>query len=88
MTPTETLKIDFPLVQRQVFLAIAVKAMNDTLGPEGTVPSALIFGEFPSLFSFTSILVPRPTLTERAQVALKRRDMWLIIWRKPKHSEH
>lgn len=29
-----------------VALALAVKEMNDTLGPEGLVPSALLFGEF------------------------------------------
>ena len=41
------LKFDHPSLQRQVLLALAVKAINDTLGPEGVIPSALVFGEFP-----------------------------------------
>ena len=67
------LKIDFPSMQRQFLLVMAVEATNDPLGPEGTVPSALVFGEFPSLRSFTSTVVPRPTLAESAQAALKAR---------------
>ena len=31
-------------MQRQLLLALVVKSMNDTLGPEGIVPSALVFG--------------------------------------------
>ena len=79
-------------MQSQVLLAMAVKAMNDTLGPEGTVPSAPAFGEFPSLRSFTSSLVPRPTLAERAQAALKARrymSQHLVetkVWRALKHN--
>ena len=48
-----------------------LKAMNETLGLVGTAPSALVFEEFPSLRSFTNIIVPRPTLAERAQATLK-----------------
>ena len=35
-------------MQRQLLLALTVKAINDTLEPEGIVPSALSFGEFPN----------------------------------------
>ena len=31
-------KIDHPKLQRQILLALSVKAINDTLGPEGLVP--------------------------------------------------
>lgn len=34
---------------KRLALALSVKAMNDTLGPEGLVPSALVFGEFPQI---------------------------------------
>ena len=61
-----TLKIDYPTMRRQVQLALVVKAMNDTLGPEGIVPSALVFGEFPSLRSFERPVIPRHSLSERS----------------------
>ena len=67
------LKVDHPAMQRQLLLALAVKAMNDTLGPEGHVPSSLVFGEFPSLRTFEGPLVPRPTLAERAEAAQEAR---------------
>ena len=67
------LKIGHPKMQRQLLLALAVKAMNDTLGPEGTVPSALVFGEFPRLRSFEGPIVPRPALAERAEAAQEAR---------------
>ena len=63
------LKIDHPTMQRQILLALYIKAMNDTLGPEGIVPSALVFGEFPSLRSLSGPIVPRLNLAERAQAA-------------------
>ena len=69
------LKLDHPSMQRQVLLALAVKAMNDTLGPEGIVPSSLVFGEFPSLRSFVGPAVPRPTLAERAEAAQEARQL-------------
>lgn len=39
--------------------------MNGTHGLEGFVPSALVFGKFPSLRTFTGPQVPQPTLAER-----------------------
>ncbi len=56
------LKLGHPTMQRQLFLALAIKEMNDTLGPEGFVPSALVFGAFPSLRTFSGPGIPRPTL--------------------------
>ena len=49
--------------------------MNDTLGPEGIVPSALAFGEFPSIRTFYGPPDIRPTLTERAEIAHNARKM-------------
>ena len=43
--------------------------MNDTLESETTVPSALAFGEFPSLRSVSESVIPRPTLAELAEAA-------------------
>lgn len=50
-------------------LAMCVKAMNDTLGPEGLVPSALVFGVYPSTHVFEEPRDPKPTLQERAKLA-------------------
>lgn len=43
------IKVDYPKTQRQLLLALSVKSINDTLGLDGIVLSALVFGEFPSL---------------------------------------
>ena len=69
------LKIDYPNMQRQILLALATKVINDTLGPEGIVPSLLVFGEFLSLRSLSGPILPRPTLAERAQAALDARRL-------------
>ena len=65
------LRDEHPLVDRNLILALAVKAINDTLGSEGVVPSALVFGEFPSLRSYMGASIPRDTLAERAIIAQK-----------------
>ena len=51
--------------------------MNDTLRPEGIVPSAHVFGEFPSLRAFRGPIVPRPSLAERAEIVLEERRFML-----------
>lgn len=43
--------------------------MNDTLGPEGLVPSALVFGEFPKAYSLSEILGVRSSVEEREKIA-------------------
>eukprot|EP00171_Calliarthron_tuberculosum_P000830 IDg830t1 len=37
------MRIDFPRAPKELLLQLSVKAMNDTLGPEGIVPSLLVF---------------------------------------------
>ena len=37
----------YPNVSDTTLLALSVKALNETLGPEGIVPSALVFGKNP-----------------------------------------
>lgn len=41
------LKIAYPDKGRALLLSFAAKGLNATLGPDGLVPSALVFGEFP-----------------------------------------
>ena len=69
------LRLDYPKVQRQVLRALVFKATNDTLGPEGIVPSALVFREFPSLRSFQGPVIPRPSPAERASAAQNARRL-------------
>ena len=50
-------------------LTLSVKAMNDTLGPEGLIPSGFVFGEFPKIRKQGSKPTPRATLLSRKAVA-------------------
>ena len=56
-------------------MAISTKAINDTLGPEGIVPSAFVFGELPSIRAFIGPKVPRAILAERAVSAQEARKL-------------
>ena len=47
--------------------------MNEIFALEGNVPSALVFGEFPSLRSVSGHVIPRPTLAELAEAAVRSR---------------
>lgn len=50
-------------------LALSVKAMNDTLGPEGLVPYPLVFGEFPKVHTKSETPNERAVLASRAKLA-------------------
>ena len=56
-------------------LILAVKAINDTLGPEGKVTSAPVFGEYPSIWSFLGAKLTQTTLTERLSTAKDARKI-------------
>ena len=62
-------------VDEDLILALVTKAMNDTVGPRGLVPSAHVFGEFPSLRSYLGANIPMHTLAERAIIAQKIRKL-------------
>ena len=49
--------------------------MNDTVGPHGLVPPALVFGEFLSLRSHLGANIHRHSLAERANIAQKARKL-------------
>lgn len=69
------LRLDHPKISIQLLLIIAVKALNDTIGPDGVVSSALVFGDYPSLRSFEKPRMLNPTLAERALFAQKARRL-------------
>ena len=49
--------------EKELALQIAVKAVNDTAGPNGLVPTLLVFGAFPRM---TINSAPTPTTAQRA----------------------
>ena len=58
-------------VDSDQLLAFSTKAINGTLGSEDFLPSALGFGDFPSLWSYLGANTPRSTFSERAIVSQK-----------------
>lgn len=50
-------------------LVFSVKAINDIIGPERFVPSALVFGEYPGPFTRLETPGNRSVLAERSHVA-------------------
>jgi hypothetical protein len=47
---------------------MAVKAVNDTAGPNGLVPTLLVYGAYPRM---SNLGPPTPSITERAAVIRK-----------------
>lgn len=70
-TTYRKLKVINPAVSAEFILGCAV---NDTLGPEGLVPSALVFGEYPSLRTISEPLQESSNLSNRAEVAMAARS--------------
>ena len=53
---------------KEVSLQMAVKAVNDSAGPNGLIPTLLVFGAFPRMTEFDP---PAPSITTRA-MAIKK----------------
>ena len=47
---------------------MAVKAVNDTAGPDGLVPTLLVYGAYPRM---SNLGPPAPSITERAAIIRK-----------------
>jgi len=47
---------------------MAFKAINDSIGPDGLVPTLLVFGAYPRI---TNLDVPSPIVTQRAAAVKK-----------------
>lgn len=63
------LKLDFPNAGDTKSIAMSVKAMNYSPGPEGCVPSSLVFGIYPSPNIFGRSMNPKVTLEVLARLA-------------------
>lgn len=57
-----------PDIKKELALQMAVKAVNDTAGPDGLVPTLLVYGAYPRM-SFTD--PPAPSVTQRADAIKK-----------------
>lgn len=74
------MRIDYPIVNKDILLQLAAKAMNDTLGPEGLLPSSLFFCELTRVCTRFEIPKSRESLGERAKmVHTARIEMDIII---------
>lgn len=69
------LRLDHPKIGIRLLLSVAVKALNDTIGPDGVVPSALLFGEYPLIRTFDKPRMPNPKLVQRALIAQQARKL-------------
>lgn len=68
---------DHPSIDSEIGLRLAVKALNDTAGPEGVVPSLLVFG---SLLSFPALNMDVHVQKERmAALQTARQEMASIV---------
>jgi hypothetical protein len=59
---------ELPSLTPQMMLQTAVKAMNDTAGPDGLVPTLLVFGAYPRLVEYDP---PAPSISQRAATLKK-----------------
>jgi hypothetical protein len=57
-------KLEDKHIDKEIMLQMAVKAINDSAGPDGIVPTLLVFGAYPRL---TEIDPPSPSVTKRAE---------------------
>ena len=55
-------------VNSDSILQMAVKAVNDTAGPNGLIPTLLVFGAYPRM---TEESAPSPSIIQRAEVIYK-----------------
>jgi hypothetical protein len=64
----QIISVELPDISKEIALQMAFKAINDTAGPNGLVPTLLVFGAYPRMAESDA---PSPTVTQRAS-AIKR----------------
>jgi hypothetical protein len=62
------LSSELPSANKEAILQITVKAVNDSAGPDGIVPTLLVFGAYPCM---TRDFLPSPFITEQAKAIHK-----------------
>ena len=63
------LELQYPNTDKKLLQSFAVKGRNDALGPEGLVPSAFVFGEFPPVHTKSETPKDLPSLGLRFEIA-------------------
>jgi hypothetical protein len=64
----EIISTELDDASEELVLQMAVKAMNDLAGPDGLVPTLLVFGAYPRM---TDDSPPSPSITQRAEAIRK-----------------
>jgi hypothetical protein len=55
-------------IDKDVALQMAFKAVNDTAGPDGSVPTLLVYGALPQIVEYDA---PSPTVAQRSTTLKK-----------------
>ncbi|EGY23394.1 uncharacterized protein VDAG_04832 [Verticillium dahliae VdLs.17] len=64
----DIIRSEDPSTSPELALKMAVKSINDTAGPNGLVPTLLVFGSYPRM---TDDSAPSPTTTQRVEAVRK-----------------
>ena len=67
----EIIKSESPDTPKEMALQMAVKAVNDTAGPDGLVPTLLVFGAFPKISDTDVISTIISQRAKAIQMAMK-----------------
>ena len=62
---------EIPGIEADLALQMSFKAINDSVGPNGLVPTLLVFGAYPRM---TELDAPSPSITQRAMAMKKAMD--------------
>ena len=55
-------------INKNIILQMAIKAINDTAGPNGIIPTLLVFGAYPRISDYSP---PSPSVSQRAEAVRK-----------------
>ena len=64
----QIITVEIPDIDKDMALQMAFKAINDTAGPDGLVPTLLVFGAYPRMVELDS---PSPSVTQRSNAIKK-----------------
>jgi hypothetical protein len=62
-------------ISKEIILQMTVKAINDTVGPDGLVPTLLIFGAYPRMHVMNlpvSSIIQRAIAIEKAMTEIRK----------------
>lgn len=73
MNTYRKLRIGYPNADNSLLLQLSVKFMNDTMGPEGLVPSSIVFGEYLKVYKTSLTPISGPATEQRAVMLMTAR---------------